>query len=70
MTGLVNVTMSYFSGGNVIDGDPSTERVKVPETKKEKSKTFRIKILELMTGLEPVTSALPRQCATDCATSA
>ena len=23
-----------------------------------------------MTGLEPVTSALPRQCATDCATSA
>lgn len=26
--------------------------------------------MELMTGLEPVTSALPRQCATDCATSA
>ena len=23
-----------------------------------------------MTGLEPVTAALPRQCATDCATSA
>ena len=26
--------------------------------------------LELLTGLEPVTSALPRQCATDCATTA
>ena len=43
MTGLVNVTKSYFSGGNVIDGDPSTERVKVPETKKRKVKDFSYK---------------------------
>ena len=26
--------------------------------------------MELMTGLEPVTSSLPRKCATSCATSA
>ena len=26
--------------------------------------------MELMTGLEPVTSALPRRCTTDCATLA
>ena len=38
--------------------------------KKQKLPAFLQGALELMTGFEPVTYALPRRCATTCATSA
>ena len=44
--------------------------MKVSRRIKKKKQLKTVAKMELMTGLEPVTSALPRQCATDCATSA
>ena len=43
MTGLVNVTKSYFSGVNIIDGVPSTLRGESHEQKKRKADAFHIK---------------------------
>ena len=48
-------------------------RIYVPIFNEKRSDTICIKptlFLELMTGFGPVTSALPRRCATYCATSA
>ena len=36
----------------------------------QKKRLFHAICVELMIGLEPTTYALPRRCATDCATSA
>ena len=53
------------------DLEKSEERKENSEKNKKKSTSFEVLFfLELMTGFEPVTSSLPRMCATTCATSA
>ena len=57
--------MELTEGPSGIIGDQNGP---VRRTKKLPFGSFSI--MELMTGLEPVTSALPRRCTTGCATSA
>lgn len=49
--------------------EPHTTK-KQAHSRERECACFTSKSMELMIGLEPTTYALPRRCATDCATSA